>query len=186
MKPVWRVCRTAGAAVLLLLAAGCTYPRQPVRNASACVVPWVDTTGWVRQAGPYHGFSYRVPPTFKEDTTSLFIHGGTMWRDGVREFHSANGYWGPTSFRPGYNGKPKDPERSECWASVGGLRVLIATQYWEGKYAASGWFLDPRPTDGFKGMEVVLRGQAASSQDQHLMLAILRTVAPDSSLVPDR
>jgi hypothetical protein len=181
MKRFCSACRATGAAILLLVVAGCSSHRTQVRNASACFVPRVDTTGWVRQAGPYHGFSYLLPPAFKEDTTGLFIHGGVMWRDGRREFHSANGYWGPRSFQRRHTENPDDPEQSECWTSIGGLRVLIATQYWQGQYAASAWFRDPRPTPGLRGYETVLAGQGISSQDQHLLLAILRTVRADSA-----
>jgi hypothetical protein len=180
MKCFRSACRVAGAAALLLLATGCSSDRAPVRNLAACSVPRVDTVGWVRQAGPYRGFSYRLPPTFREDTRALFQHGGAAWRDGPREFHSINGHWGTGPLRPSSTDTSSSSEHSECWDSIGGLRVFIATGYREGRYTASAWFRDPirkRFTVG----EVLLRGHGISGQDQALFLTIIRTVAPDSA-----
>ncbi|HEX6372351.1 MAG TPA: hypothetical protein VF006_25755 [Longimicrobium sp.] len=188
MKRSHAVCRAAGTAGLLLLATRCSsVDRAEVRNLAACSVVSVDTTGWVRRPGPYHGFSYLVPPTFKEDTSGLFIHGGTMWRDGARAFSQSNGYWSPASFRGNYAAEPPaELEYSECWMTVAGLRVLIATRHQAGVYAAHAYFPDPRATPGLRGYETVLGGHGMNRQDQQLLLAIFRTIAPDSSLVPGR
>ena len=181
MKGVRSACRAAGATVLLLLAIGCASYRGPVRNVSACSVPRVDTTGWVRQAGPYRGFSYLLPPAFKEDTAARFMHGGTTWRDGPREFQAANGHWDTTSFRGGSTQKPSHPEHSECWDSIGTLRVFISTHVQGGRYEAGAWFPAPGANGRSLGGETVLGGHGASRQDQEILLAIFRTVAPDSA-----
>lgn len=178
MTRSWPIHRVIGATALLLLVAACSSGRAPVHTLSACTVPRVDTAGWVRVAGPYRGFSYRLPPTFTEETTAAFQHGGVAWRDGPREFHSINGHWGTESFRPGSTDSSSASEQSECWDSIGGLRVFIVTHYREGRYTASGWFRDPHPK-GFSVGEVLLGGHGISSKDQELMLAIIRTVAPD-------
>jgi hypothetical protein len=182
MKYVSRICRTAGAAVHVLLTAGCSSAeRAEARNLAACSVASVDTTGWVRQRGPYHGFSYLVPPTFMEDTSGLFMHGGTMWRDGAREFSRSNGYWSSASFRGNYAAEPPaKQEYSECWETIAGLRVLFATRQQSGVYAAHAYFPDPRATPGVRGYETIMGGHGMNQQDQQLLLAIFRTVAADS------
>lgn len=171
--------RAAGAAVLLLLA-GCSVLAPRRRNLPACSAPRVDAAGWVRQPGPYRGFSFLLPPAFREDTTVRFMHGGRKWQDGPREFSAASGYWSPASFRGNYADEPpSDPEYSECWDTIAGLRVFMATRYRDGRYAANAWFPDPHASGGFRGFEVVLGGEGVSSRDQELALAIIRTVAPD-------
>jgi hypothetical protein len=182
MKRFRSACRLAGATALLLLTGGCSSDRAPVRNLAACSLPRVDTAGWVRQAGPYPGFSYRIPGSFQEDTTGMFIHGGTRWVDGPRWFHQASSYWSPESFRGSYaKDPPEDPEYSECWDTIAGLRVFIATRYQEGKFVASAGFPNPLTAGGPRSLEPVLDGVGTRSQDQVLFLAIIRTIAPDSA-----
>jgi hypothetical protein len=178
MKRFRSACGAVGAAVLLLLVGGCSSDRAPVRNLAACSVPRMDTTGWVRVAGPYPGFSYRIPAAFQEDTTGSFIHGGTRWVDGPRWFHQASSYWSPESFRGSYAKEPpEDPEYSECWDTIAGLRVFIATRYREGKFVASAGF----PGAGPRTLEPVMHGLGTRSQDQALFLAIIQTITPDSA-----
>lgn len=153
-----------------------------MHNLAACSAPRVDTTGWVRRAGPYPGFSYLLPAAFQEDTTGMFIHGGTRWVDGPRWFHQSNGYWSPESFRGSYAREPPaDPEYSECWDTVAGLRVFIATRYQDGRFVASAGFPDPRRGSGPRSLEPVMHGLGTRSHDQALFLAIIRTVARDST-----
>jgi hypothetical protein len=173
-------------ALLLLLLSGCSrQDRAGSRTLAACSVPEVDTTGWVRQAGPYPGFRYRSPAAFRQDTTGMFIHGGTRWVDGPRWFHQASSYWSPESFRGSYAKEPpRDPEYSECWDTIAGLRVFIATRYREGRFVASAGFPNPQRGDGPRTLEPVMHGVGTRSQDQALVLAIIRTIEPDSTRPP--
>lgn len=176
--------RWARTAALLLVVAGCSrLGSAPRHTLAACSLPGVDTTEWVRQAGPYRGFTFLLPPAFQRDTAGWFMHGGTAWRDGPRRFEQVNGYWSPASFRGSYADEPpRDAEYSECWDTIGGLRVFLSTRYADGRYAAGAWFTDPgRHAEGFRGMEVVLGGNGTTREDQALLLAIIRTVASDSA-----
>ncbi|HEU4884996.1 MAG TPA: hypothetical protein VFT45_22240 [Longimicrobium sp.] len=163
--------------------AGCSRADAPgSRTLAACSVSQVDTTGWVRQTGPYRGYSFRIPPSFRTDTTGLFMHGGTMWRDGPRAFSQSNGYWRVASSRGSYAPEPPaDPNYSECQDTVGGLRVFLSTRHEDGRYGAHAWFPDPRASQDFKGYETALDIRGTSQEDQALFLAIVRTVRPDSA-----
>lgn len=178
--------RIAGAAALLLLTR-CSSPHSaPPVALPACSAPRVDTTGWVRQPGPYYGYSFLLPPGFREDTTGLFMHGGRRWRDGARDFSSVNGYWGTSSFRGSYAAEPpRDPGYSECWDTIAGLPVFLSTFTRDGRYTAHAWFRNPHvPDDGFRYYEITLGGNGTSSGEQELYLAIFRTVVPDSAAWP--
>lgn len=125
---------------------------------------------------------YRIPGTFKQDTTGMFMHGGTRWIDGPRWFDHAGSYWSPESFRGSYAKEPpENPEYSECWDTIAGLRVFIATRHQEGKFVASAGFPNPQRGDGPRTLEPVMHGLGTQSLDQALFLAIIRTIAPDST-----
>lgn len=176
--------RRVMAIALLLLVARCAWlDSAPPVTLPACSVPRADTTGWMRQAGPYYGYSFLLPPGFRQDTAGLFMHGGRRWRDGAREFSAVNGYWSPASFRGSYAPEPpRDPAYSECWDTIAGLTVFLSTRRWEGRYAANALFRNPHaPNDGFRYYEITMGGHGKGIQDQELFLAIIRTVTADSA-----
>lgn len=109
----------AAVAAIGVLMSGCSRLGQPTEPIVPCRFASLPTNGWVER----ERMKLLLPRAFQRDSTQMFIHGGTMWRDGSRSVSISGGHWSRDSFT-GY-GSPNVIAFGECWETINGVSVLL-------------------------------------------------------------
>jgi hypothetical protein len=143
-----------------------------------CFVPsHVDTAGWQVAHMFSRKVSFRLPSTFRQDSSARFMEGGIRWVDGDRCLEQVNGLWGSESF-----GSPRScPGYSECLDTLAGVESRIITAYLP---SFRGYEVATVPVSGGQGghgYTEALICRSPDSLDQRLFLAIFRTLRSDST-----
>lgn len=136
-------------------------------------VPRIPTEGWKRSRFFSEDVGFRLPRSFRRDSTARFEHGGVRWRDGQRQVDQVNGIWGERSF-----GEPSStPGYAECVDTIAQVPYRVVRAYWP-SYPAYASAAVPM-NDGDDYREILL-GMSPDSSDVALFLAIFQTLRPDS------
>jgi hypothetical protein len=138
------------------------------RSVPLCTFPSVgDTTNWRRVPHPGAPLTFLLPASFTlADSQRQFVHGGTTWRDGVREFVEAGVHHG-------------EPASHSCRAQLPGVPIAFITTSQPGEPAfVRAWLV------GISGVvDTDLGGQSPDPADRELFLRVIATARFDSSVL---